>query len=251
MPVTVRRKAANKKLAPVKLTDEKHGCRRRPEPQGPFVSATYVSINATCPRSCPFLNAGCFVQAGFTKMLSDRLDREARGMSALLVARAEARAIDDTFKRGVPQDGARGGRDLRLHVGGDCGSPAGVRALAGAAERWRARGGGVVWTYTHHWRTVPREAWGAIAVLASVESVADIKRARRCGYPAAVIVDSFPTDKRFNVDGEPIIPCPAETRGKTCVECRLCLRPNPPASIGFAIHGRFADRAKKTLKVLP
>lgn len=247
--VTFRTKAANRKLSPVVLTEEVIGYKRRHEAHAPFVCATYVSIHATCPRSCPFYRNGCFVDAGFTAQLSRRLNKEASNTSALEIARREAAAIDRAFVRGVPQDGARGGRDLRLHVGGDMGSPAGVRLIAAAARRWRERGGGAVWTYTHWWRAVPREAWGDVVVFASIESPYDAKHARQRGYRVAITVPEFRSDRRYDIEDELVVPCPAETRGATCVECRLCLRADGP-TIGFAVHGRGAKRARAALRVL-
>lgn len=260
--VAFRTRAANRKLSPVRMADvpDKYDGKytRRPEPHAPFVCATYVSIAATCPRSCPFYQSGCFVDAGYTAQLSRRLNDEAQYTPAAEIGRREAAAIDKAFVRGVPQDGARGGRDLRLHVGGDMGSPTGVRLLAAAARRWRDRGGGVVWTYTHWWRKVPRPLWGDVVVFASIESPHSAKLARQRGYRIAITLPEFPSDRRFELDripgsgqggGEPVVPCPAETRGATCVECRLCLRPTGP-TIGFAVHGRSAKRARAALRVL-
>jgi hypothetical protein len=169
------------------------------------------------------------------------------------VAEHEAVLIDDAFPRGVPQDGARGGRDLRLHVGGDCKDAEAARILAAAAVRWRTRGGGKVWTFTHSWRSVPAEAWGPIASLASCENTSDVHKAMARGYAAALVVAEFPNgDRAFDVgDGVKAIPCPAETRGTTCVQCRLCL--DQPLrelkrAVAFKVHGHTAKRAREALK---
>ena len=253
--------SANRKLSPVKMVpyDGPPGTPKfRPVPTGPFVVTTYTSIEATCPTSCVFKGAGCYADAGFTKRAGQAMDKRARRAKPEDVIAEEVRLIDGLWskKRGnrwpgrVPQDGPRGGRDLRLHVGGDCGNTGGARQLAGAARRWKDRGGGSVWTFTHHWRTVPRSAWGDISVLASVESVKDIKAARKRGYPAAIVVAEHPSDQAYWKGQEKIIPCPAETRGATCSSCRLCLDRDllaMGASIGFAIHG--ADAAKALVQI--
>jgi hypothetical protein len=47
-----------------------------------------------------------------------------------------------------------------------------------------------------------------------------------------------------------MIPCPAETRGKTCVECRLCVDQDLHqlgAGIAFALHGQNASAAARAL----
>ena len=245
-------KSLNRKLASVELIPT--GGRPRPQARGPFVSTTDASIAATCSSACPFKGSGCFAQGGLTQFTAKRLDEAARGLTADQVIAEEVRLIDSAFNSGrVPQDGARGGRDLRLHVGGDIGSTLGAQLLAGAAGRWRDRGGGAVWSFTHTWRDVPREAWGPISVLASVERPEDIAAARAAGYAAAIVVDKFPSDKAFSVPGSntKIIPCPAETRGKTCVECRLCLDADKllkrNVAIAFQAHGPTARLAREVL----
>jgi len=252
-------KSANRKLAPVELVLFPGQPRPRPIPRGPFVSSTYASIEATCPDSCAFKGAGCFADAGFTKIAGHKMDDAARGSTALDVIREEARLIRRAFigggRRGrVPQDGARGGRDLRLHVGGDVDSAAGARELGAAAADWRTRGGGAVWTFTHRWRTVPRAAWGpAVSVLASIERAEDVAQARRAGYAAALVVAGFERETAYPLAGArdtKLIPCPAETRGATCASCRLCLDRDLNAMgavIGFQAHGAGAATIRDTL----
>ena len=244
-------KSSNGKLSPVEGVPTT--TRPRPTPRGPFVCSTYVSIDATCSNACAFKEAGCYVRSGFTGSVARKLDGAARGRTSLEVIREEVRLIDGAFRRGVPQDGARGGRDLRLHVGGDVKAVTGARLLAEAARRWLDRGGGAVWTFTHAWREIPRRAWGpAISVLASVERPEDIEAARKRGYAAAIVVPEFPSKKAFVLPGSTarIIPCPAETMGTTCVECRLCLDRDllgMHAAIAFEAHGPGAKAVREQL----
>jgi hypothetical protein len=237
----------NRKLAPVERLPT--GSRLRPRARAPFVSTTDTSIAATCSEACPFKGSGCFAEPGFTRFKAREFDA-AKGLTADQVIAEEARLIDGAFDSGrVPQDSAQGGRDLRLHMGGDVGSALGAQLLAGAAGRWRDRGGGTVWTFTHAWREVPREAWGPISVIAAVEQAEDIQVARA----AAIVVDKFPSDKAFSLPGSTtkIVPCPAETRGKTCVECRLCLDADKATrrniAIVFEAHGPTARRVREAL----
>ena len=189
------------------------------------------------------------------KRLATELDAAARGYTADQVIAEEARLIDGAFRGGgIPQDGAKGGRDLRLHVGGDVTTNAQARQLAAPGLRWGIRGGGAVWTFTHSWRDVEREAWGdGISVLASVERPEDIEVAREKGYAAAIVVDHFPSEKAFSLPGTTslIIPCPYETRGTTCVECRLCLDDRDllkrNAAIAFEAHGPGAKQVREAL----
>lgn len=241
----------NRKLAPVDLLST--GGRPRPRARCPFVSTTDVSIAATCSDACPFKGGGCYAEAGFTRFTARKLDAAAHGLTPEQVIVEEVRLIDGAFNsRRIPQDGAKGGRDLRLHVGGDVGAALCIQLLAGAAGRWRDRGGGTVWSFTHAWREVPREAWGPISVLASVERAEDIQVARAAGYAAALVVDVFPSDKAFLMPGSAtkIVPCPAETRGKTCVECRLCLDVDLlglDVVIAFQAHGPKARSTREAL----
>lgn len=250
--------SANAKLSRVGYRPGRE--RPQPVPMRPFVSATAVSIAATCPNSCPFKGApgtpgGCYEMAGFGSIGMHKLDDSAWGLTADEVTAEEACQMDAAFPGGVPQDGARGGRDVRLHTGGDVGSTKGARRLAGAAERLRARGSGCVWTYTHRWPEIPRTAWGnAISVLASVEKAENIEVARKSGYAAAIVVEQFPNgDKAFTLPGSTarIVPCPAETRDLVCTECRLCMNADKllanNTAIAFEVHGGHSRAARESL----
>ena len=247
--VVARGRSLNKKLSPVVYTREEGMKRGRPAAESPFVSSTYTSIRATCSSECPYLGNGCFASSGFSKIIMRLLDDGAAGLPALEVIRNEVKAIERLFQgRLIPQDGAKGGRDLRLHVGGDTSCELGTRLLARAAEGWKKRMGGSVWTYTHHWRTIPHEAWGPISVLASVECQEDIPHALDLGYAVAMTVDHFKQKKAYRfTDDEKLIPCPAETHGTTCAECRLCIDRDVKkmgAVIGFALHGHISEKRK-------
>jgi hypothetical protein len=252
-------RSCNRKLSPVDMVPYDGVFRQlRPTPRAPFVCSTYTAIDKTCDDSCTFKarggeRRGCFADDGFTRILSDRLNAAAEWASPEQVVAEEVRLIDAAWRRRVPQDGARGGRDMRLHVGGDVGSAEGARMLAGAAERWRRRGGGLVWTYTHSWRTIPRADWGAfVSVLASVERPAELAEARLRGYAAAIVVERFPNGaKAWMVRGTRVIPCPAETRGTNCADCRLCLGEVDlvamRAAIAFEVHGAARNVAVRSL----
>lgn len=227
----------------------------RPRAVRPYVAATSVSIEATCPTSCTFRGAGCFAESGFTRIVGKKMDEAALFATPDEVAEEEARLIDSAWRLGVPQDGARGGRDLRLHVAGDVPSGRGARMLGAAAERYRKRGGGSVWTFTHRWRSIPRQAFGqTVSVLASCEHPTEVKEARDRGYAAALVVPRFKERRAHALPGLPrgwkLVPCPAETGETNCARCRLCLDRDlvgMKVAIGFAVHGRDAARAVEKL----
>ncbi len=226
-------KAHNRKLGPRTTTPG----RERPHVVAlpPFVAVTYASIEGTCPASCIFLGRGCYAEAGPENFQKPALDP---GVTPFDVIAEEVRLID-------AYDPSPDKRDLRLHDGGDAPTEECAQLLAGAARRWRERGGGSVWTYTHAWRTVPRAAWGPVSVLASVEDPADIEAARAQGYASAIVVERFErSDKR-------IVPCVEQTQGKTCVECRLCFDDRKLLEknivIAFKVHGQHEAAAREAL----
>ncbi len=260
---------ANRKLAPVQMVANTTK-RLRPVPSGPFVSSTYASISATCPSTCPFRANGCYVTEGFYSTMSKFLDANAVSKTPLEVIQEEGWAIEQFARKryrgesGIPQDGGKNGdkgRDLRLHVGGDIQDPESAAVLGNAAAVWKRYGGGRVWTYTHAWRAVRRAVWGeSVSVLASVESVPEIKKAMQAGYAAAIVLPALPGPKAWQRHGYTFIPCPAETSKKSgkqisCVECRLCMDADKlharKAVIAFGAHGLGTGRIKNALDKKP
>lgn len=216
------------------------------------VDATYVSIQASCPKDCSLMGEGCYAQLGNVGIHTHRLDEEAKGMSALQAARAEAHAIDNSYQgRMVPW-----GRPLRLHVAGDSRTLAGTRIINNAVGRWQDRGGGPCWSYTHAWRNVPKEDWSNVSMLASVDSLAEVKNAHMQGYAPAIVVAEHPSDRAYYLNGSDVkwIPCPAQTREVGCSDCRLCFDADRLErgnfGIAFAVHGVRKEQVKRHLQVI-
>ena len=204
-------------------------------------AATTYAPQATCPSDCPFFGAGCYAERGFVGIQLRQLNNAAAESSAttLELAQAEADAID-----AMP---TVVGRPLRIHTVGDCASDEAARIVSGAAERYTARGGGPAWSYTHAWRTVDRESWGGMSVLASCETTAEVIEATERGYATALVVDRFRDRKKHEVGDIEILPCPAQTKkGTTCSSCRLCFDDEAIKrrrySIGFEVHGDFVTK---------
>jgi hypothetical protein len=196
------------------------------------VSATYAS-QGSCPNDCALRGAGCYAESGRMGIITGQLNL---AEDTRPIADVEAEAIDKLTGR-MP---------LRLHVVGDCATDDAARTVRAAVDRYTKRGGGKAWTYTHAWREVERVSWGSVSVRASVERVEDIKVARERGYPAAIVVDRHESDKRYTIGGEDVVPCPEQTRGKTCEECRLCWGGN--VTVAFAIHGARKNAAREAIK---
>lgn len=217
------------------------------------VDATYCSINASCPNTCELKGGnGCYAELSFVGIQSIRLNKEAVKLSALQVARAEAKAIDNSYDGGnVPHE-----RSMRLHVAGDSRTITGTRIINAAIGRWKKRGGGVCWSYTHAWRSVSRNEWSNVSILASVKSIVEVTEARKQGYAPAIIVSEFSGDKAFQISGSDIkwIPCPAQTREIGCTDCKLCFNADRlyqnNFGIAFAAHGPKKTHIKKHLTVI-
>lgn len=199
--------------------------------------ATTYAAQVSCPPDCVFADGGgCYAETGRVgKFVTSPLNAAAKdaASSPLDVAYAEARAIDD-----LP---VVAGRPLRLHTVGDCATDEAARIVSAAAERYMARGGGPVWTYTHAWRSVDRSSWGRVSVLASCETAADVEAARSRGYASSIVLEEFKSDTRFALEAAAVVPCPAQTRHRSCSTCRLCfndagLRARR-VTIGFELHG--------------
>jgi hypothetical protein len=216
------------------------------------VDATYVSIKGSCPSSCELKEKGCYAQLGNVGIHVIRLDKEADGMTALQLARSEAKAIDNAYKGGtIPEN-----RDLRLHVAGESRTITGTKIINKAVGRWKNRGGNDCWSYTHAWRNVTREEWSNVSVLASIDSINDVEAARQQGYAPAIVVSEFASAKAFKMSGSPTkwIPCPAQTKEVGCTNCRLCFDAdrlyNGNFGIAFSAHGVKKNQIKRKLNVI-
>jgi hypothetical protein len=209
---------------------------------------TYVSLQS-CPE-CPFAGGeGCYAENYPAAFTVAPLARE--GAKTSDIAKAEADAIDASYNGGkVPY-----GRALRLHISGDSRTKTAAKTVSAAVKRWQGRGGGPAWSYTHAWRKVPKEAWGTISVLASVEQAVEAKEAFEHGYAPAIVIDTFPNGpKSFVKDDVRFIPCPAQTSDKTCDQCELCWDADAlhkrKTGIAFEAHGTKTKVIKRRLAVL-
>lgn len=220
------------------------------------VDSTYASIEATCPSSCSLKNDGCYAQLSFVGITSSRLNKEAVDSTALEVARAESKAIDNAYKgKHIPY-----ATNLRIHVAGDSRTIKGSKLINSAVGRWKKRGGTNCWSYTHAWMNVHRSIWSNVSMLASVANVKEAELAREKGYAPAIIVGEFTNSKAFTLPGSDIkfIPCPAQTQpgGKQigCSDCKLCFNADrlfrDNFGIAFAAHGVRKNNIKRQLNVV-
>jgi hypothetical protein len=219
-------------LAVAKSTNSKTG----------LVSATYAPIQS-CPKTCPFIDGGCYAQHGHCGIHLRRLNKNAQAQKktrASDIARIEAQAIRE-LKSNLP---------LRLHIVGDCKTPKAAEIVARASGEYIQKTAQPVWTYTHAWKTIPREKWGNISVLASCETIEDAKYAMERGY-AASIVRAKIFKHAFEYQGVNMVPCPEMVRNVPCNKCKLCTKDqmliNSKRVICFFPHGSGAGKARQAL----
>ncbi len=203
------------------------------------VSATYAA-QPSCPPSCPFLGKGCYGESGRVGIHTAKLNKAATNASSLEVAKAEADAID----------GLTGLMDLRVHVVGGCKTEKEAKLVGDAAARFMARRRKTdAWTYAHAWKTIKRAAWGAMSVLASCHTKAEVKQAMKRGYAASITTAEMP-EKAFTEDGITYVPCLEQSKGITCVECRLCLDDKKLLEKKIVIVFELHTAAKKAFAAL-
>lgn len=243
MKTRAKRQRPKRAARPVILTP--HSENRKTGP----VAVTYAS-QTTCPSSCPLLGKGCYAENGPMRTITKRLADGAEGVSAVEVAREEARLI-----RATPAVS-----DLRLHGVGDCKDDECASIVAEACGEYLGRGesfGVKAWTYTHAWRNVCRDSWGVVSVLASCHGVPEAEEAMRLGYAAAVIVDAFEDGgkawREYGDGEEPVrlVPCRFQVDKTPCKQCRLCMDDakllESNTVIAFAAHGQRRASVLKSL----
>lgn len=193
-------------------------------------SATYAPL-ATCPDTCPLKNNGCYAQNNPLSMHVRKCDNAAAGLTPVEIAREEARAIR-ALKGTLP---------LRLHVSGDFKDTESAAIVDAAAGEYTKKHGQPVWTYTHTWRSIPRATFKHIVILASCESLDEVKEAESLGYRAAVILPTGTKTKNVQV-------CRHTTHGIQCDECRMCMSKRAKKAVGFYPHGSGAKKASAIIE---
>jgi hypothetical protein len=206
------------------------------------VAVTYRTQD-TCPTSCPLMAAGCYAR-GRIFGIPARLgvvdeDGEYSAVRAL--------AGPAGTKGALPQGGL-----MRANVSGDVLNETGeldtgyAAALSHIATE---RPDADVFTYTHAWRKLQPDLAPGVTVNASCESAADLEEAAAAGWPTVV---TDPGDESTligqTVAGRKVVQCPAQTKGLTCDQCRLCARPQRRSTVAFVVHGSGKKLAANSVK---
>jgi hypothetical protein len=210
------------------------------------VDSTYLSTKS-CPRSCLLKQNGCYAENSYLGIINKRLNNESSHLSMLDLAKIEAKYIDLSYKE-IPEN-----TYLRLHVCGDSRTINGSRLINKAVGRWLKRGGKAVFSYTHCWDHITRDIWNNVSMLASIDSIDQVKHARQNGYAPAIIVANHIDKKSYYISGSDIkwIPCPSQTHHIKCGNCKLCFNAdrlfNNNMGIAFEAHGIKKNYIKNRL----
>ena len=89
-------------------------------------------------------------------------------------------------------------------------------------------------------------------MLASCETIEQVKHARARGYATSIVIPEHETTHAYKVEGIKYVPCPEQTRGTTCENCRMCMRTEKLRRAGitivFSAHGQDTKRVKEILQ---
>jgi hypothetical protein len=190
----------------------------------------------TCPTTCPLMDAGCYAKGrifGIPARYGTVDDGEYTAVRALAVA--------------LPNGGL-----FRANVSGDVLDDTGeldtgyAAALSHVATE---RPDADVFSYSHAWRKLQPDLAPGVTINASCETEADIEEAAAAGWPTVV---TDPGDETSiigqTVAGRKVVQCPAQTRGLTCEQCRLCARPQRKSTVAFVVHGSGRKKAANSIK---
>lgn len=94
-------------------------------------------------------------------------------------------------------------------------------------------------------------------MLASIDDYSEIPLAIKRGYAPAIVVSTFPSKKKFKLEGSSVdfIPCPAQVYEKSsCDTCQLCMRDDMlkklNLGIAFEAHSIKKNSIKRRLPII-
>lgn len=208
-----------------------------------YAGGNTEEIRKTC-NGCALLGNGCYAWASVS-----------RGLPALFESKERN---PERYKMRRAVDHRR--RDAKMARIGAIGDPARVnrRELRAAIAYIRKQELSVV-GYTHFWRNEPRNGVLKHSLMASCNNVEETTEAFELGWRPAVVLPWDHEGKFFEMPGHRRgLVCPAQTKGVTCNDCRLCdpshkvWEAGKVEAIGFIDHGPKARRKiKKKGKALP
>lgn len=194
------------------------------------MSTTYASIHS-CPDVCPFKTTGaCYGHNGPPAATWKRLNTI--DIDIVKIAEEEAKAIDNLS----------GKYHLRIHTLGDCQTNETAQIVSSSSEKFMSKHGKKAFTYTHSWRTVDRESWKNVSILASCETPQECIQAMNKGYAASIVVSDFDKHSFYIKDNVRFVPCPKQIgRKDSCLTCKMCMKDKSllktKTVVAFKAHG--------------
>ena len=205
------------------------------------IPVTYTE-RASCPTSCPHINADCYAEAFHTRLA---WNRATAGIEwAKLCETVAALPPGQLWRHNVAGD---------LPGVGESVDPVKLGQLVAANTGRRG------FTYSHkktpeavRWIKAANE-WGFTVNLSADDAGEADQLAELRAGPVVAIVPSDTPEKSFTPGGRPIVICPAQSRdGITCESCKLCAVSDRKVIVGFRAHG-FREKATdaRARRVIP
>lgn len=207
--------------------------------------ATYRS-KSTCPTTCPFYDNGCYAFSNIrTSRVADRFGTESHSEQfARITDKVKA---GELVRHAVSGDVMRSDSIGRRYV--DWGY---IREVDDLAQE---RPDLDHYSYTHAWERIGDNPFEHAVFNASCETEEQVVQAADQGWDAVITVPDFEDpvvgkEIETTQGTKRVVPCPAQTHGITCEECRLCAKPNRTAVVAFAAHGMGKFKAEDALNRL-
>ena len=222
------------------------------------------SSQSSCPVSCPFKESGCYAKSIRTSKVWERADnREDKRFTGcqddLANALTGALWLDKgdrdevMFRHNIAGDMAIAGTD-KFDIATYLSMVAAI-----ITANYRLKGVGSpkhikAFTYTHcscsvNDRDCMRLLKDYMLVNISCETVNEAAITRGRGLNA-VLTSINPEEDiaALKAKGIPAVQCPAQTKGITCKECRLCSRDRESVVL-FEVHGQSKGKARRVIQI--
>ncbi len=200
-----------------------------------FATVTYRT-QETCPTTCPLYQKGCYAKGRIFGIPERYVPEEDNPEYAQVRELVQLMPKGGIFRANVSGDVLDASGELDEGY---------ASALSHVAIN---RPDTEVFSYTHAWRKLKPDFAPGVTFNASTESAAGIEEAAAAGWPT-VVTDPGPDDPTSligqTIAGRKVVQCPAQTKGLTCEQCRLCARPNRKSTVAFAVHGSGKNIAAK------
>lgn len=198
---------------------------------------------ASCPSACGLKNRGCYAEQGKTRMHWQEVPK--RGVSWFDFCNMVAAFPAGQFWR-HNEAGDLPGVDDHLDVSA-------LGRLVESNEHAGAKG----FTFTHKPLTTPEEREAVASANArgftinlSAEGLEHADALAALGIaPVAVVVPNDVVGSKWKTPaGRDVVLCLNESRGLSCVECKLCAAPFRKSIVAFKAHGQSGNIVSEVLR---